>query len=90
MNILISFIFAAAMAQSGAASHPLIERIQKVDDNHMKWTVTYDDPVFFTEPWSVSRTFTRGKSTDRVMAYACEENNKDVDHLKNGTNKKGP
>jgi hypothetical protein len=64
----------------------LIERIQKVDDNHLKYTVTYDDPVFFTEPWSITRTFTRGKETDRIMAYSCEENNKDVEHLQ--SNKK--
>ena len=64
----------------------LTERMQKVDDNHIKWTVTYDDPVFFTEPWSITRTFTRGKETDRIMAYSCEENNKDVEHLR--SNKK--
>jgi len=68
----------------------LIERLQKVDENHLKWTVTYDDPVFFTEPWSITRTFTRGKPTDRIMAYSCEENNKDVEHLNHGTNKKSP
>jgi hypothetical protein len=60
----------------------LVERMQKIDDNHIKWTVTYDDPVFFTEPWSITRTFTRGKETDRIMAYSCEENNKDVEHLR--------
>jgi hypothetical protein len=64
----------------------LIERLQKVDDDHIKWTVTYDDPVFFTEPWSITRTFTKGKPTDRIMAYSCEENNKDVEHLQ--SNKK--
>jgi hypothetical protein len=64
----------------------LIERIQKVDDNHLKYTVTYDDPLFFTEPWSITRTFTRGKATDRIMTYSCEENNKDVEHLQ--SNKK--
>ena len=64
----------------------LTERMQKIDANHIKWTVTYDDPVFFTEPWSITRTFTRGKETDRIMAYSCEENNKDVEHLR--SNKK--
>jgi hypothetical protein len=64
----------------------LIERLQKVDDTHMSYTVTYDDPVFFTEPWSITRTFTRGKETDRIMTYSCNENNKDVEHLQ--TNKK--
>ena len=60
----------------------LVERLKKIDANHIQWTVTYDDPVFFTEPWSITRTFTRGKETDRVMAYSCEENNKDVEHLR--------
>jgi hypothetical protein len=64
----------------------LIERLQKVDDTHLKYTVTYDDPVFFTEPWTITRTFTRGKPTDRIMTYSCEENNKDVEHLQ--SNKK--
>jgi hypothetical protein len=64
----------------------LTERMQKIDEDHIKWTVTYDDPVFFTEPWSITRTFTRGKATDRIMAYSCEENNKDVEHLR--SNKK--
>ena len=64
----------------------LIERIQKLDDDHLKYTVTYDDPIFFTQPWSITRTFTRGKPTDRIMAYSCEENNKDVEHLR--SNKK--
>jgi len=66
----------------------LIERLQKVDDNHVKWTVSYDDPIFFTQPWSITRTFTRGKPTDRIMAYSCEENNRDIEHLRSGTNKK--
>jgi len=64
----------------------LIERIQKVDDDHLKYTVTYDDPLFFAEPWSITRTFTRGKAADRIMTYSCEENNKDVEHLQ--SNKK--
>jgi hypothetical protein len=64
----------------------LIERIQKLNDDHLKYTVTYDDPIFFTQPWSITRTFTRGKPTDRIMTYSCEENNKDVEHLR--SNKK--
>ena len=68
----------------------LIERLQKLDDSHVKWTVTYDDPVFFTQPWSITRTFTRGKPADRIMAYSCDENNRDIEHLRTGTNKKAP
>lgn len=58
----------------------LTERFEKEGDT-IKWTVTFDDPVFFTKPWSLTRTFTPGKPPDRVMAYTCTDNNKDVEHL---------
>lgn len=58
----------------------VIERFEK-DGDAIKWTATFDDPVFFTKPWSLTRTFTPGKPGDRVMAYTCTENNKDVEHL---------
>jgi hypothetical protein len=59
----------------------LTERFTKVNDNTIEWSVTFDDPVFFTEPWTVTRTVSRGKPTDRVMSYSCQENNKDIPHL---------
>ena len=60
----------------------LTERFQKTDAETIQWTATFDDPVFFTRPWSVTRTFRRGKPLDRVLPYACNENNKDVEHLR--------
>ena len=56
------------------------ERFEKKGDT-IEWTATFEDPVFFTKPWSITRTFTPGKPGDRVMAYTCTENNKDVEHL---------
>ena len=58
----------------------VFERFEKEGDN-IKWTATFDDPVFFTRPWSITRTFTPGKAGDRVMPYTCTENNRDVEHL---------
>jgi hypothetical protein len=60
----------------------LTERFKKMGPDAIEWTVTFDDPVFFTRPWSISRTFKRGKPSDRVMPYTCTENNKDVEHLR--------
>jgi hypothetical protein len=60
----------------------LTERFRKVGESTIEWTVTFDDSVFFTKPWSIMRTFTRGKSTDRILPYTCTENNKDVEHLR--------
>ena len=60
----------------------LTERFRKTSDATIEWSVTFDDPVYFTQPWTVTRALTRGKPTDRVMSYSCEENNKDIPHLK--------
>jgi hypothetical protein len=60
----------------------LTERFQKKGPDTIVWTVTFDDPVYFTRPWSITRTFTRGKPGDRVLPYTCNENNKDVEHLR--------
>jgi hypothetical protein len=59
----------------------LTERFDKVNDDTIKYSVTFDDPVFFTKPFTIVRTFRRGAKTDRILPYSCEENNKDVDHL---------
>lgn len=61
----------------------LTERIRKISNDKLEWTATFEDPVFFTEPWSITRTFTRfDDSKDRIMPYTCTENNRDVEHLK--------
>jgi hypothetical protein len=60
----------------------LTERFRKIDADTIQWSVTFDDPVFFTRPWSIERTFRRGKPGDRVLPYTCTENNKDVEHLR--------
>lgn len=59
----------------------LTERFEKTGADALRWTVTFDDPVYFTRPWSITRTFTRGKPGDRLLPYTCNENNKDVEHL---------
>jgi hypothetical protein len=59
----------------------VVERFEK-DGSNIKWTATFDDPKFFTKPWSITRTFTPAKAGDRVLSYACTDNNKDVEHLR--------
>jgi hypothetical protein len=54
----------------------LTERIKKVGRDELEWKVTFEDPVFFTEPWSVTRTIRRAAPEDRIMSYSCEDNNK--------------
>jgi hypothetical protein len=59
----------------------VVERFEK-DGQNIKWTATFEDPVYFTRPWSITRVFTPGKAPNRVMPYTCTDNNKDVEHLR--------
>jgi len=53
----------------------LTERFQKTGPDMIKYTVTYEDPVFFTKPWTATLNFVRQK--DRLMEYVCNDNEKD-------------
>jgi hypothetical protein len=55
------------------------ERFEKTDANTIKWTVTYDDPVFYTRPWTVSLDLKRQNT--RLMSFACTDNNIDAEHM---------
>lgn len=57
----------------------LTERFQKVADDNITWSVTFDDPVFFKQPWTVTRPLKRQDTM--IMSYSCEENEKDRPHL---------
>lgn len=59
----------------------LTERFEKPGENTIKYTLTYDDPVFFTKPFTIVRTFQRASEKDRILPYSCEENNVDRDNL---------
>jgi hypothetical protein len=58
----------------------LVERFQKVDSSNIKWTVTFEDPVYFTETWSITLPIARQNT--EIMSYSCEENEKDRVHLR--------
>src|SRR5215471_14614378 len=57
----------------------LIETFEKTGPDNMRYTVTFEDPVFFTKPWTSNREFKRQNT--RIMSYSCEENEKDRIHL---------
>jgi hypothetical protein len=57
----------------------LTERFQKTGADIIKYTVTYEDPVFFSKPWTATLNFARQK--DRLMEYVCNDNEKDRANL---------
>jgi hypothetical protein len=57
----------------------LTETFDKTGPDTIHYTVTFEDPVFFTRPWTSVREFKRQNT--RIMSYSCEENEKDRIHL---------
>ena len=52
----------------------LIERINRVDFNTMKYEVTIDDPGAYTAPWTTAMGMRWSPGTE-VFEYICQENN---------------
>ena len=58
----------------------LIERFRLADTNMLEHTVTYTDPVFFVQPFTVRWTYPRGIGA-RIMSHACNDYEVDVEHF---------
>jgi hypothetical protein len=58
----------------------LTERLRKTGPDTIHYSVTYDDPVFFTKPWTFDLDFKRLKDT-RLIEYVCTENEQDLKRL---------
>jgi hypothetical protein len=54
----------------------LVQTFKMTDAGHVAYTVTVDDPVYYTKPWTNERTFTL--SNDNLLEYSCEENNRSL------------
>ena len=59
----------------------LTERFRRTGPDSAKYSVTYEDPVFFTKPWTFDLDLKRVKGT-RILEYVCEENEKDLKSLR--------
>jgi hypothetical protein len=54
----------------------LVQTLTRTDAGHIAYAVTVDDPVYYTKPWTNSRTFTMANT--ELMEYSCEENNRSL------------
>jgi hypothetical protein len=61
----------------------LIEKFKRTGVDTIQWTVTVEDPVYFTKPFSYAGTLRRQRNT-RLMTYNCE-NEKDLQYLESVT-----
>ncbi len=65
--------------QSGmkhSADIHVIERMHLIDHDTLQNELTLEDPVAFTHPWTVTRTFKRAKPGEEIREYVCMENNR--------------
>ena len=54
----------------------VVQRLTRVDEGHIRFLITIDDPVFYAKPWTNERMFTL--SNGGLIEYSCEENNKSL------------
>jgi hypothetical protein len=60
------------------------EKFQKTGPDTLKWTVTIDDPVFFTHPFTYERTPRRMKSDVRLMPARCADGEGSLENAQHG------
>lgn len=54
----------------------LVQTFKRTDAGHIAYSVTIDDPVYYTKPWTNERTFTL--TNGDLLEYSCEENNRSL------------
>jgi hypothetical protein len=59
----------------------ITERYRRRDFGHMDLEISFDDPKYYTRPFSVKTTLTLLPDTD-LQEYVCTENEKDRSHYK--------
>ncbi len=73
-------------ASLDVAGHPrsesmhITERYRRRDVGHMDLEITFNDPTYYTRPFSVKTVLTLLPDTD-LFEYVCAENEKDRVHL---------
>ena len=59
----------------------LVERFRLLDADTLEYSVTYEDPEFFTEPWTFTLELERLIGS-RLIEYVCNENERDLVRLR--------
>ena len=54
----------------------VVQTFKHNDAGHVAYTITIEDPVYYTKAWTNERTFTL--SNGELLEYSCEENNRSL------------
>jgi hypothetical protein len=50
----------------------VIERFKKIDNDHMQYTATIEDPELYTKPWTISLTLYRHVEPNaQLLEFRC-------------------
>jgi hypothetical protein len=66
-----------------AATLRVVERFTPVSPDRIEWTVTLDDPMTWTRPWTFAMPLTMNER-EPVLEYACHEGNYAMRHILSG------
>jgi hypothetical protein len=66
----------------------LTERWKRLDDTHMLYGFTVDDPGTWTKPWSVEFVMWRLTDQEQLVEYACHEGNVGLEFTLSAARKK--
>jgi hypothetical protein len=72
--------FLDAVGHPRSESMKMTERYRRRDVGHLDVQVTFDDPVYYTRPFSMKFTHLLQPDTD-ILEYVCNENEKDREHM---------
>jgi hypothetical protein len=81
-----SWLFTAGLQHSEQLRFTQI--FEKTGLDTIAYTETYEDPVFFTEPWSIS--FDLDRQEFDMLEVICEDNNRDPYHYGSGNRELAP
>lgn len=70
-----------AIGHPHSESMRLTERYHRRDFGHLDIELTIDDPMMYTEPFSIQTTHLYQPDTD-ILEYYCAENEKDAEHAR--------
>jgi hypothetical protein len=68
---------------ANAATLRLIERFSPISPGRIEWSVTVDDPMTWTRPWTFAMPLTKN-DREPVLEFACHEGNYAVPNILSG------
>ena len=73
----------AFLGGGGTENRRLVERFTRVGPDAVRWSITFDDPTTWTQPWTAEILLSRSEGD--MFEYACHEGNYGMEGILAGT-----